>query len=62
MTDLMILEIVNTAPLLGGNDFLLDINKFQPTLLQALVSERYEASLCPAKTISLAWYVMTASI
>ena len=61
MTALMILAIANTYPLLGGNAVLLDINKFPPDMLQAFVSERYEAFLWPTKTISLAWYVRTAS-
>ena len=60
ITALMILEIVNTSPLLGGNAVLLDINKFPPALLQAFVVESYKASLWPTRTISLDWYVMTA--
>ena len=61
MTALMILAIVNTAPLLGGNIVLLDIKKCSPALLRDFVSERYEASLWPARTISLDLYVRTAS-
>ena len=40
MTDLTILEIVNTAPLLGGKVVLLDIKKCPPALIWAFVSER----------------------
>ena len=40
MTALIILAIFNTAPLLGGNSVLLDINKFPPALLIYLVLER----------------------
>ena len=54
MTSLMVLEIVNTAPLLGGNSVLLDTNKFPPALLLDLVSYRYEALLWNSRTISLA--------
>ena len=60
-TALMILKTVNTAPLLGGNVVLLDINKCPPALLQAFVLERYEVLMWPSRTISLAWYVRTAS-
>ena len=61
MTALMILEIVNTAPLLGGNVVLLDINKFPHALLWAFVLERYEVLMWPAWIISLDWYVRKAS-
>ena len=61
MTALMILAIVKNFPLLGGNAMLLEINQCPPALLQALVLERYEASMWPARIISLAWYVMTES-
>ena len=37
MMALMILEIVNTEPLLCRNDVLLDIKKFPPDLLRAFV-------------------------
>ena len=40
MTDLMVLEIVNTAPLLGGNVVFLDINKCPPDLLPTFGLER----------------------
>ena len=45
MTALMILAIVNTAPLLGGNTLLFDMKKCPPDLLLDFVLERYEASL-----------------
>ena len=61
MTALMILAIVNTATLLGGNSVLFDMKKYPPDLLLGFVSERYEASLWPARTISLAWYVSIES-
>ena len=44
MTSLMILAIVNTAPLLGGNAVFLH-EKCPPALLLNFVSERYEALL-----------------
>ena len=61
MTDFIIFVIFSTAPLLGGNSVFLDINKCPPDLLIYFVSERCEALLCPARTISLAWYVIMAS-
>ena len=61
MTALIICEMVMTAPLLGGMAELLDMKKCPPALLRAFVSERYEASLWPARTILMALYVMTAS-
>ena len=61
MTALMLLAIMNTALLLCGNAVLLEINKCPPPLLRALVLERYKALMWPASTISLAWYVITAS-
>ena len=61
VTALMILAIVNTAPLLGGNSVLLYINKFPHDLLLYFVSEMYKLSLWPTSTISLAWYVIMAS-
>ena len=61
MTALMILAIVNTDPLLGGNAVLFDMKKYPPALLLDFVSEMYKASLCPARSMSLAWYVSIAS-
>ena len=61
MIALLMLEIFNTDTMLGGNDVMLYINKCPHALLLSFVSERYEASLWTARTISLTWYVMTAS-
>ena len=61
MTTLMILALVNTAPLLGGNAVLFDMRKCPPDFLLDIFSERYEASLWTAMTMSLAWYVSMAS-
>ena len=55
MTDLMILATVKTDLLLVGYSALLDKKKWLPVLILALDSERYEASLWPASTMSLAW-------
>ena len=55
MTDLMILATVRTEPLLVGYSAVLDKKKWPPALLLALDSERYEASLWPASTMSIAW-------
>ena len=62
MNAFIILAIVNTAPLLGGNSVFLDTKKYPPALLLALVSKRYEASLWPTRNISLAWYAMMVSV
>ena len=43
MTVLMILDIVNTDQLFGGNTVLFDMKKCPPDLLLYFVSERYEA-------------------
>ena len=40
MTALVILSIFNTAPLLGGNALLLDVNKCPPSLILDFVLER----------------------
>ena len=55
ITALMILAIVNTAQLL-------DINKCTLAMILYFVLERYKVSLWTTRTISLAWYVMTASV
>jgi hypothetical protein len=47
--------------LFGGLAVLLDMKKCPPARLRAFDLERYDASLCPARTMSLAWYVMIAS-
>ena len=54
ITDLMILATVRTDPLLVGYSAVLDKKKCPPARLLALDSERYEASLWPARTMSLA--------
>ena len=54
-TALIICDIVNTAPLLVSVSALFDMKKSPLALLCALLSERYDASLCPARTMSLAW-------
>ena len=61
MTVLMILDIVNTDQLFGGNTVLFDMKKCTLALLLDFVSERYKASLRPARTMSLACYVIMAS-
>ena len=61
MTALMILDIVNNAPLFGDTYVFVDIKKCPPALLLAFVLERYEVSLWTARTISLARYVIMAS-
>ena len=45
MTTFMILDIVNTAPLLGGNAVCFYMKKCTPSLLLGFVSERCEALL-----------------
>jgi hypothetical protein len=45
----------------GGLAVLLDMKKCPPARLRAFDSERYDALLCPARTMSLAWYVTIAS-
>jgi hypothetical protein len=40
---------------------LLDMKKCLPTRLHAFDLERYDALLCPARTMSLTWYVTIAS-
>ena len=54
MTDLMIYEMFNTAPLFDGLPELLDMKKWLPARLRALLSERYDASLWISKTMLLA--------
>ena len=61
MTDFIICAMVMTAPLFVVMAELLDIKKCPPDMLHAFVSEIYEASLWPARTILLALYVMIAS-
>ena len=54
MTASMIWVMVMTAPLFGGVLVSLDMKTFPPALLRAFDSERYEASLCTTRTMSLA--------
>ncbi len=61
MTALIICVIVRMAPLFGGLAVLLDMKKCPPAWLRVFDSERYDALLCPARTMSLAWYVTIAS-
>ncbi len=60
-TALIVCEMVITAPLLSGGLALLDMKKCPPALLRALLSDRYDASLCAANTMSLVLYVTIAS-
>ena len=54
MTALSILEMLRTAPLLGGSLTSLEQKKW-------LASLRYDASLCTARIMSLLLYVRMAS-
>ena len=62
ITALMIWETVRTAPLFDGMELSLDMKKCPPALLLAFGSEKYDASLCAASTISEARYVIMASV
>ena len=53
MTALSILEILRMAPLLGGSLTSEEQKKWPRTLLHALASLRYYASLCMARIMSL---------
>ena len=62
MTALIIIwEILRTAPLLRGMFSFPAMNMWPPARLRALASDKYEASLWMARTISLAWNVSIAS-
>ena len=61
ITALIICEMMMTAPLFGGMAEFLDMKKCPPALLCAFVSDRYEASLWPARTMLLALHVMIVS-
>ncbi len=61
MTALSILEMLSTAPLLGGSSTLDEQKKWPPAQLLAEGSLRYEASLWTAITMSLFLYVRIAS-
>ena len=55
VTALIIYKIVNTFLLLVDVSTLFDTKKCPLALLRALLSERYDVLLCPARTMSLAW-------
>ncbi len=61
MTTLSILEMLSTAPLLGGSSMLDEQKKWPPAQLLAVGSLRYEAFLWTASTMSLFLYVRIAS-
>ena len=61
MTALIIVDIVNIAPLFGAELLLFDRKKYPPAQLHALFSFAYPASLCTCKITSLALYVIIAS-
>ncbi len=49
------------VPLFGGLAVLLDMKKCLPAWLRTFDSERYNAFLCPTRTMSLTWYVTIAT-
>ena len=61
MTDLMMLDVLMIAPLLGGLSTSDDMKKCPPALLLAPASLNYDALLCTANTMSLFSYVRMAS-
>ena len=61
MADLMIWAMARTLPMFVRIAGLIDMNKCELALLHAFVSDRYHASLWPARTMLPAWYVMIAS-
>ena len=54
MTARMICEMLRTAPLFVGMSSFADMNMCPPARLQALGSDKYDASLWMASTMSLA--------
>ena len=54
MTALIICAVVWIAPLLAGDGVSSDMKKCPPARLRALISDRYEASLCAARNMLLA--------
>jgi hypothetical protein len=54
ITALIICHMLSTAQLLMGISSVLAMNMWAPALLQALGSERYDASLCVASLMLLA--------
>ncbi len=61
MTAHIICKMLRTAPLFVGMSSLPAINMCPPARLSAFDLDKYEASLCVARTMSLALYVSTAS-
>ncbi len=61
MTALIIVDIVNIAPLFGSELLLFDRKKCPPARLRAPFSFVYPASLCTWRIMSLALYVIIAS-
>ncbi len=61
MTAHIMCKILRTAQLFVGMLSLPAINMCPPTWLRAFSSDKYEAPLCIARTMSLALYVSTAS-
>ena len=61
MTALIIVDIVNIAPLFGAELLLFDKKKCPPALLRAPFSFAYLTSLCTWRIMSLALYVIIAS-
>ena len=61
ITARIICEMLRTAPLFAGMSSFDDINMCPPARLRALGSDKYDASLWTARTMSLALYVSTAS-
>ena len=61
MTALIICAIVRMAQLFGGLAVLLDMKKCPPARLHAFDLDRYDALLCPVRTMSLTWYMTIAS-
>ena len=60
MTALMICETARTPPLFGGLAELLKRKKWSPARLRAPNSERYDASECTARIMSLTWKMTMA--
>ena len=61
ITARIICEMLRTAPLFAGMSLFDDINMCPPARLGALGSDKYNALLWTARTMSLALYVSTAS-
>ena len=59
MTALMFYAIIMTMLLLGGTLELLEMKKCPLALLLVPYLDRYDALLCPTRTMLLAWYDTT---